>query len=316
MNKTFKAIIVLVIGLLSLTANASIVSVSGPDSSEGVAPAIISAPENVLDSDVSNLGMEGFDEAQDVVTTVAHNIDGGGSIPADTLVDSHMIFLNKPDGVGGTLTHANVTWTFDGIVIGVMSNSNGSLEVASSSELGASTTTYPTAPFSARGMESGDSYVVSSNTITVTMTVSQPGDWIRVITTPLIELEIDIKPGSCPNPLNVKSQGVLPVAILGTEDLDVTDIDVDTISLAGVAPIRFDYEDVATPFEGELCDCHEDGPDGYFDLTLKFDTQEIVTALGYVEDGEYLPLKLSATLVDSTVIEGCDCIRIIKKGKN
>ena len=134
--------------------------------------------------------------------------------------------------------------------------------------------------------------------------------------TTITELEVDIKPGSCPNPLNVKSQGVLPVAILGTEDLDVTDIDVATVSLAGVAPIRFDYEDVATPFEGELCDCHEDGPDGYFDLTLKFDTQEIVTALGDVEDGEYLPLTLSATLVDGTVLEGSDCIRVIKKGKD
>jgi hypothetical protein len=131
-----------------------------------------------------------------------------------------------------------------------------------------------------------------------------------------IEAIVDIKPGSCPNPLNVKSKGVLPVAVLGTEVLDVIDIDVATVRLAGIAPIRFDYEDVATPFEGELCDCHEEGPDGYFDLTLKFDTQEIVTALGAVEDGDYLPLTLLVTLVDGTVLEGSDCIRIIKKGKD
>jgi len=136
-----------------------------------------------------------------------------------------------------------------------------------------------------------------------------------VVVSGQIEALVDIKPGSCPNPLNVKSKGVLPVAILGTEVLDVSDVDVASVSLAGVAPIRFDYEDVATPFEGELCDCHEDGPDGYLDLTLKFDTQEIVAALGDVQDGEELPLSLSVTLVDGTVIEGSDCIRVIKKGK-
>jgi hypothetical protein len=36
--------------------------------------------------------VEGF------TTTVAHGIDGGGSIAAGTLVDSHMIFLNSQDG--------------------------------------------------------------------------------------------------------------------------------------------------------------------------------------------------------------------------
>jgi hypothetical protein len=62
-----------------------------------------------------------------------------------------------------------------------------------------------------------------------------------------IPVDIDIKPGSCPNPLNLKSKGVLPVAILGSEDLDVSTIDVDTIRLEGVAPLRSRLEDVATP---------------------------------------------------------------------
>ena len=36
---------------------------------------------------------------------------------------------------------------------------------------------------------------------------------------------LDIKPGSCPNRINTMSKGVLTVAILGTGDLDVTEID-------------------------------------------------------------------------------------------
>jgi hypothetical protein len=37
------------------------------------------------------------------------------------------------------------------------------------------------------------------------------------------------------------------VAILGTEDFDVNQIDIASIRLEGVAPIRSSYEDVATP---------------------------------------------------------------------
>jgi len=39
-----------------------------------------------------------------------------------------------------------------------------------------------------------------------------------------LEVLVDIKPGSYPNPLNVKSKGVLPVAILGTTAFDVSDV--------------------------------------------------------------------------------------------
>lgn len=40
----------------------------------------------------------------------------------------------------------------------------------------------------------------------------------------VIDVALDIKPQSCPNPFNTKSKGVLPVAILGTADLNVNDI--------------------------------------------------------------------------------------------
>jgi hypothetical protein len=143
-------------------------------------------------------------------------------------------------------------------------------------------------------------------------------DWATAVVD-LVEVgtvALDIKPTSCPNPLNVESKGVLPVAILGTENFDVSDVDVGSVSLEGVAPISFSYEDVATPFDGELCDCHEAGPDGYLDLTLKFDAQQIVTALGSVQDGDHLVLTAAVTMKDGAIKEGSDCIRIIKKGKD
>ena len=39
--------------------------------------------------------------------------------------------------------------------------------------------------------------------------------FLRCFSTQSMEITVDIKPGSCPNPLNLKSNGVLPVAILG-----------------------------------------------------------------------------------------------------
>jgi uncharacterized repeat protein (TIGR01451 family) len=134
---------------------------------------------------------------------------------------------------------------------------------------------------------------------------------------PLIPVYMDIKPQSCPNPLNINSQGVLPVAVLGTEDFDVSTIDLESITLAGVAPIRSSVEDVSTPIvdRQDVCDCTTEGGDGFADLTLKFDTQEIVAALGEVTDGDELVLTLTGELLDGTPIEGEDCIVVLSKGE-
>ncbi|UCG48192.1 MAG: hypothetical protein JSU94_00140 [Phycisphaerales bacterium] len=176
-------------------ANANIISVSGPNSALGSPPAIITAPPDVRDDAAYNTGMEGFNERQRVILPANISIDGGGIIPAGTLVDSHMIFLNTGPGNNTQAnSHFNVQWTFDGAILGVMSDTNGSLEVASSPILGAPGTIYPAAPFSARGLEgnsgpgpSNDGYAISGNTLSigVGMYVTEPGDWIRVVTQPI-----------------------------------------------------------------------------------------------------------------------------------
>ncbi len=133
---------------------------------------------------------------------------------------------------------------------------------------------------------------------------------------PAFVIAVDIKPTSCPNPLNVKSKGVLPVAILGSDAFDVGDIDIASIRLEGVAPAESAYEDAASPVLDQTeCSCTTDGPDGYMDLTLKFKTQEIMAVLGEVHDGEVWLLYLTGLLYDGTEIEGSDCMQIIKKGK-
>jgi hypothetical protein len=126
---------------------------------------------------------------------------------------------------------------------------------------------------------------------------------------------LDIKPQSCPNPLNVKSKGILQAAILGSDELDVMDIDTASVSILGVQPVRSAYRDVSTAMpDPNECDCPPQGKDGYLDLMLRFDNQELVKAIGPVQHDEWITLTLEGFLLDGTPIEGTDCVIIQKKG--
>lgn len=147
---------------------------------------IIAAPVSVEDDAATNTQMEGFDEAQGVLLASDLTVDAG-TISSGMTVDSHMIFLNSQ---GSTrIAEDNVTWTFDGPILGVMSDTGGTLEAATSALLGAAGTTYPAA-FSNRGLEgnsglgsgASDGYAWAGNQLGVDMTVTEPGDWIRVVT--------------------------------------------------------------------------------------------------------------------------------------
>lgn len=128
---------------------------------------------------------------------------------------------------------------------------------------------------------------------------------------------IDVKPRSCPNPINTRECGLLPVAILGFGGLDVRQIDPATVRLEGVAPNRSSYEDVATPFEpfvGRLnctTDCWTRGRDGYLDLSLKFDVHRVVAALGHVHDRQCLVVHLTGNMLDGRPIQGEDVVIIL-----
>jgi streptogramin lyase len=143
------------------------------------------------------------------------------------------------------------------------------------------------------------------------------------ICTGIEPVAIDIKPQSCPNPFNVRNEGlddaVLPVAILGTADFDVATVDPASVELEGVSPMRWAYEDVAAPLgviPPEECECTTAGPDGFLDLTLKFNRAEIVGAIGPVNDGDVLVLTLTGMTLEGGRIQGSDCVIIRQKGKS
>ena len=132
-----------------------------------------------------------------------------------------------------------------------------------------------------------------------------------------VPVPVDIKPTSCRNPFNMGARGVLPVAILGTATFDATQVDPETVLLAGVSPLRWSLADVATPFEpylgkADAFDCTTEGADGFMDLTLKFDSQEFAAALGPVSSGDVIVVPLTGYLMDGTYILGEDVIVIIE----
>lgn len=122
------------------------------------------------------------------------------------------------------------------------------------------------------------------------------------------EVVLDVHPGSDVNPVNLKSQGVLPVAVLSTADFSAKDIEATTLLLGdpalegAVAPLRSAVEDV-------------DG-DGLLDLVLHFSTPALVSA-GAVNAAS-VELALSGETTGGAAIVGVDAIRIVPgstKGK-
>lgn len=114
---------------------------------------------------------------------------------------------------------------------------------------------------------------------------------------PVIQtVSIDIKPGSSTNPFNIKSEGRLPVAILGSADLDVSLIDQASIKLATIAPLRFAITDVQR--------------DGYKDLVLLFQDKAVAALVPDGVDGEVVGLELTGMLNDGTLITGTDTITL------
>jgi hypothetical protein len=137
---------------------------------------------------------------------------------------------------------------------------------------------------------------------------------------------LDIEPGSCPNPLNPHGNGVLSVALVGARDIDPMDVVPSSLLLSradglggSVAPHggplgpHTVLEDVASPFAGVPCDCHELGPDGVRDLLMKFRSREVVHALdlGDLPAGALVELVLTGSLVGGTRFTASDCVWLV-----
>jgi hypothetical protein len=112
------------------------------------------------------------------------------------------------------------------------------------------------------------------------------------------EVDIDIKPGSDPNCININGNGVIPVAILGSESLDVGMIDQGSLSLGGLnVRVRGN--------KGPLCGLEDTNLDGWYDLVCRFEDDADNWSAG---SGE---ATLEGELWDGTAIEGSDTICVV-----
>ena len=140
-------------------------------------------------------------------------------------------------------------------------------------------------------------------TSTITFAGQDESWWAAVIDDVIVKgpqtisVLVDIKPGSDENPINLKSKGVIPVAILTTDDFDASTVDGSTVVFAGAGPAHG---------EGHLEDV--DG-DGDVDWIGHFRTQE--TSIGPEDTGA----SLVGQTTDGQDLEGSDVVSI-PKGSN
>lgn len=114
----------------------------------------------------------------------------------------------------------------------------------------------------------------------------------------IIQVDIDIKPGSDPNCFNNDGHGTIPVAILGSATFDVNDIDAGTVQLEGM-----DLRAVGNSNK-LLASIEDTNNDGIDDLIVQIEDQD-----GIFEQGTATAI-LTGSLFDGTQIEGTDSICI------
>ncbi|MGP8304809.1 hypothetical protein [Vibrio sp. YIC-376] len=128
----------------------------------------------------------------------------------------------------------------------------------------------------------------------------------------ITEVAIDIKPGGYPNSINLSSGGATPVAILGSESLDVSLIDTSTLALGTASVKTVGKSDKLLCSIEDITGNYESGPegipDGFDDLVCHFVTMEIAPDEGGTSatlTGNFLPEAGGGALM------GVDTVNIV-----
>ena len=136
-------------------------------------------------------------------------------------------------------------------------------------------------------------------------TTPVPGTWViraHVTFLETIPVIIDIKPGDEPNSINLCSEGVVPIAILGSDTFDVNDIDTDTLRFAEASVKVVGMKDPHS-----LCNYEDVNDDLFYDLVCQFMTADIAGI-----DGQSSTATVNGELLNGTPVEGTDSVKIVK----
>ena len=112
-------------------------------------------------------------------------------------------------------------------------------------------------------------------------------------------VEIDIKPGSDPNSINLGSNGVVPVAILGSVDFDAATVIPSTVTLAGAAA-------KLKGNSGNSGSLEDVNGDGYLDLVVQIYTIQLGLTIGNTV------ATLNADTHEGGHITGSDLVQIVQ----
>jgi beta propeller repeat protein len=173
--------------------------------------------------------------------------------------------------------------------------------------------------FSATGLPSGASFDPATCTFSWTPGLGQAGSYpgvrftvtddggltdyeeitITVLPVPPVGVQVDIKPGSYPNSVNLGSQGLIPVGIFSSASFDATQIDPVTVTLAGAG--------VAVKGKGTYLAKPEDlNGDGRLDMVIHVYTQNLDP--GQFDNGYG---QVSGATYGGQHFQGWDEIRIV-----
>lgn len=114
----------------------------------------------------------------------------------------------------------------------------------------------------------------------------------------VVDVGIDIKPGSDPNCFNNDGNGAIPLAILGSETFYVNQIDTYTVNLEGMTVKVVGKADKA------LAHIEDVNNDGFDDLVVQIEDQD-----GIFEPGIGVA-TVTGSLLDGRNFEGSDFICI------
>ncbi len=141
-----------------------------------------------------------------------------------------------------------------------------------------------------------DNHITPWNPTFVRVQLGQVTKGIDAALILIVTVAVDIKPGSSTNPINLKSNATIPVAILSTSSFDATTVD----------PASVCFGDAETPAERDCIalkrSIKDVNRDGRLDLLLNFKTKQTG-----IDPGDSHACLTGTTLSGSS-IQGCDSV--------
>ncbi|MBE0526754.1 MAG: hypothetical protein IH631_07415, partial [Candidatus Thorarchaeota archaeon] len=246
-------------------------------------------------------------------TLYASNVDGSDvtylkafayKTPPLILADGNTVLYHSPDGDIGAIDidgsndrmvlddEYNNHWEnynpVDGQSLLIRSDrADGNMHIFSMNADGSEIIQLTEGPYN----DGGASYSPNAHELLYGRTSLESASYQLVIKRIIKQIEIDIKPCSLLNPINLKSQGKVVVAILTTDDFDASSVNPVTVEFVGASPVKWQFNDV--DYDGDM------------DMLLHFNTQD----LDLTKDST--DATLTGETSDFQLIQGTDSVRIV-----